>query len=143
MKHGKVNATLPKDRDPEQMTLDEAVELIAARERQGRTEAKKPAKKAAKPRARRAKPQEGEERAKRPSRRRRAEAPVSSSRQHASSERAKIARGKAKAASANETAGKLPSKQEILDFLAGRERARRASARSRAPSASRAATASL
>ncbi len=35
VKHGKVNATLPRDREPEQVTMDEAVELIAARERQG------------------------------------------------------------------------------------------------------------
>jgi DNA topoisomerase-1 len=41
VKHGKVNATLPKDRDPEQATLQEAVELIAARSAKG------PAKKAA------------------------------------------------------------------------------------------------
>ena len=35
VKHGKVNATLPRDREPEQVTLDEAVVLIAAQERQG------------------------------------------------------------------------------------------------------------
>jgi DNA topoisomerase-1 len=40
VRHGKVNATLPKDRDPEQVTLQEAVELIAAKS------AKDPAKKA-------------------------------------------------------------------------------------------------
>jgi DNA topoisomerase-1 len=40
VRHGKVNATLPKDRDPEQVTLQEAVELIAAKR------AKDPAKKA-------------------------------------------------------------------------------------------------
>ena len=45
VKHGKVNATLPKDRDPEQVTMEEAVELIAARAAKG--PAKKPAKKAA------------------------------------------------------------------------------------------------
>jgi DNA topoisomerase-1 len=40
VKHGKVNATLPKDRDPEQVSLQEAVELIAAKSAKG------PAKKA-------------------------------------------------------------------------------------------------
>jgi DNA topoisomerase-1 len=45
VKHGKVNATLPKDRQPEQVTLAEAVELIAARSAKG--PAKKPAKKTA------------------------------------------------------------------------------------------------
>jgi len=42
VKHAKVNATLPKDRDPEQVTMEEAVGLIAARAAKG------PAKKAAK-----------------------------------------------------------------------------------------------
>jgi DNA topoisomerase-1 len=37
VKHGKVNATLPKDRDPEQVTLQEAVELIAAKSAKGPT----------------------------------------------------------------------------------------------------------
>jgi DNA topoisomerase-1 len=46
VKHGKVNATLPKDRDPEQVTLLEAVELLAARAAKG--PAKKPARKATK-----------------------------------------------------------------------------------------------
>jgi DNA topoisomerase-1 len=45
VKHGKVNATLPKDREPEQVTLAEAVELIAARSAKG--PAKRPAKKSA------------------------------------------------------------------------------------------------
>ena len=35
VKHGKVNATVPKDREPEQVTLEEAVELIAARSAKG------------------------------------------------------------------------------------------------------------
>jgi DNA topoisomerase-1 len=43
VKHGKVNATLPKDREPEQVTLGEAVELIAARSAKGPGK-KKPAK---------------------------------------------------------------------------------------------------
>jgi DNA topoisomerase-1 len=46
VKHGKVNATLPKDRNPEQLTMAEAVELIAAREAKG--PAKKPVRKARK-----------------------------------------------------------------------------------------------
>jgi DNA topoisomerase-1 len=46
VKHGKINATLPKDRDPEEVTLAEAVELIAARAAKG--PAKKPARKAKK-----------------------------------------------------------------------------------------------
>jgi len=37
VKHGKVNATLPKDRDPEQVKLQEAVELIAAKSAKGPT----------------------------------------------------------------------------------------------------------
>ncbi|MEX1060571.1 MAG: topoisomerase C-terminal repeat-containing protein, partial [Methyloceanibacter sp.] len=46
VKHGKVNATLPRDREPEQVTLEEAVELIAARSGKGPAK-KKPAKKPA------------------------------------------------------------------------------------------------
>jgi DNA topoisomerase-1 len=42
VKHGKVNATLPKDIEPEQTTLEQAVELIAARSTKGT--GKKPAK---------------------------------------------------------------------------------------------------
>ena len=45
VKHGSVNATLPKDTTPEAVTLEEALELIAARAAKG--PAKKPAKKAA------------------------------------------------------------------------------------------------
>jgi DNA topoisomerase-1 len=55
VKHGKVNATIPKDRDPEQVTMAEAVELIAARaakepakKRAAKSPAKKPARKSAK-----------------------------------------------------------------------------------------------
>jgi DNA topoisomerase I len=43
VKHGKVNATLPKDRNPEEVTLADAVELIAAKAAKG--PAKKPARK--------------------------------------------------------------------------------------------------
>jgi len=45
VKHGSTNATLPKDITPEDITLDEALELIAARVAKG--PAKKPARKAA------------------------------------------------------------------------------------------------
>ncbi|MCA1924849.1 MAG: DNA topoisomerase I, partial [Thiobacillus sp.] len=45
VKHGSVNATLPKDTSPEAVTLEEALELIAARAAKG--PAKKPARKAA------------------------------------------------------------------------------------------------
>ena len=51
VKHGKINATLPRDREPEQVTLEEAVELIAARSAKGpakKKPAKKPARKSAK-----------------------------------------------------------------------------------------------
>jgi DNA topoisomerase-1 len=51
VKHGKVNATIPKDREPEQLTMDEAVALIAARGGKAPTKkkpAKKPARKSAK-----------------------------------------------------------------------------------------------
>jgi DNA topoisomerase-1 len=44
-KHGKVNATVPKNLQPEQVTLEQAVELIAARAAKG--SAKRPAKKPA------------------------------------------------------------------------------------------------
>ncbi len=49
VKHAKVIASLPKNADPDGFTLDQAVELIAARvEKMGSKPAKKPAKKAAK-----------------------------------------------------------------------------------------------
>lgn len=49
VKFGKVNATLPKDKDPQSLTVEEAVALIAEREAKGGSTAKKkaPAKKAA------------------------------------------------------------------------------------------------
>ena len=47
VKFGKVNATLPKDKDPEQLTMDEAVALIAEREGKSPAKKKAPAKKAA------------------------------------------------------------------------------------------------
>ena len=49
---GKVNATLPKSVKPEDVTLDQALELIA--ERAARTGGKKPARKAAKAPAKKA-----------------------------------------------------------------------------------------
>ena len=47
VKHGKINATIPKDRDPAQLTLEEAVALIAARAAKTgkKTATKKPARK--------------------------------------------------------------------------------------------------
>ncbi|WP_417688931.1 type I DNA topoisomerase [Roseibium sp.] len=53
VKHGKVNATLPKDTDPQAVTMEQAVELIAAKASKGgtkktaakKTTAKKPAAK--------------------------------------------------------------------------------------------------
>ncbi len=44
VKHGKINATLPKDADPQTITMEKAVELIAARAAKG---GRKPRKKAA------------------------------------------------------------------------------------------------
>jgi DNA topoisomerase-1 len=46
VKHGKINATLPKNKTPETVTLDEAVALIAEREAKGPGK-KKPARKTA------------------------------------------------------------------------------------------------
>jgi DNA topoisomerase-1 len=52
-RHGKVNATLPKDLSPEEVTLEEALELIAAKAAKGGTgkakTTRKPAAKTAKP----------------------------------------------------------------------------------------------
>jgi DNA topoisomerase-1 len=51
VKHGKINATLPRDREPEQVTLEEAVELITTKDAKGpakKKPAKKPARKTAK-----------------------------------------------------------------------------------------------
>jgi DNA topoisomerase-1 len=50
VKHGKINATLPKDVEPDQVTLGEAVALIAARAARGGG-GKSRAKRAAKPKA--------------------------------------------------------------------------------------------
>ena len=48
VKHGKTNATIPGDREPEQLTMEQAVELIAARAAKGPAKKKKaPAKKKA------------------------------------------------------------------------------------------------
>jgi DNA topoisomerase I len=46
VKHGKINATLPKDKTPETVTLEEAVALIDEREMKGPSGKKKPARKA-------------------------------------------------------------------------------------------------
>ncbi len=42
VKHDKINATIPKDEDPEQITLERALELIVARAAKGKGKAKKP-----------------------------------------------------------------------------------------------------
>jgi DNA topoisomerase-1 len=47
--HGKVNATLPKAMDPQQVTIEQALELIAARAAKGPARGR--VKKAAKPKA--------------------------------------------------------------------------------------------
>src|SRR5690606_22865677 len=50
VKHGSVNATLPKGKDPAALTVEEAIELLSARAAKGgakRGKAKAPAKKAA------------------------------------------------------------------------------------------------
>ncbi len=47
VKHGKINATLPKSLEPEAVTMEEAVSLIAAKSAQGPS--KRPKRKAAKP----------------------------------------------------------------------------------------------
>jgi DNA topoisomerase-1 len=60
VKHGSTNATLPKDITPEEITLDEALGLIAARVAKGPV--KKPTKKAAaKPTAKKAKAADADE----------------------------------------------------------------------------------
>jgi DNA topoisomerase-1 len=48
VKHGKINATLPKDVSPESVSLEQAVELIAAKATKGKKPAKRAAKKTAK-----------------------------------------------------------------------------------------------
>ncbi|MEM7773965.1 MAG: type I DNA topoisomerase [Pseudomonadota bacterium] len=47
VKHGKINATIPKGQDPAAVTLDEAIKLIAERAAKAGTKKKAPAKKAA------------------------------------------------------------------------------------------------
>jgi DNA topoisomerase I len=54
VKHGKVNATLPDQNAITTITLEEAVEVLAAKSGKGRSGAKAPPKAKAKPRARRA-----------------------------------------------------------------------------------------
>jgi DNA topoisomerase-1 len=56
VKFGKVNATLPRGKDPQTLTMDEAVALIAARQDKGPAKKKAPAKKAARPAAKPQKP---------------------------------------------------------------------------------------
>ncbi|MEC9403560.1 MAG: topoisomerase C-terminal repeat-containing protein, partial [Pseudomonadota bacterium] len=47
VKHGKINATLPKDTDPKAVTMEQALELIAAKASKGGTKKKAAAKKPA------------------------------------------------------------------------------------------------
>jgi DNA topoisomerase-1 len=68
VKHGAINATLPSDKTPETLTLDEAIALLAARAAKGAT--KKPARaKPAKPAKRGAKAPAAKTPAKRPAKR--------------------------------------------------------------------------
>ena len=53
IKHGATNANIPKGKDPQDVTLEEAVALLAEREAKGGGK-KKPAKAAAKPKAEKA-----------------------------------------------------------------------------------------
>jgi DNA topoisomerase-1 len=46
VKHGKINATIPPSADPAKLTLEEAVELLAAKSAKGSTGRKKPPAKA-------------------------------------------------------------------------------------------------
>jgi DNA topoisomerase-1 len=50
-RHGKINATLPKDVSPDDITLEQALELIAAKAAKGGGKTRKPAARAAKPKA--------------------------------------------------------------------------------------------
>jgi len=45
VKHGRTNATIPKDKDPKALTLEDAIALIDAKKGSKKTSAKKPAKK--------------------------------------------------------------------------------------------------
>ena len=56
VKHGKVNATLPRDSDPQALTVDEALALLAARAGKSPAKRKPPAKKAAPKKTARKKP---------------------------------------------------------------------------------------
>ena len=70
VKHGAINATLPNDKTPENLTLDEAIALLAARAAKGGA-AKKPARaKATKATKRGAKAPAAKAPAKRPAKRR-------------------------------------------------------------------------
>jgi len=48
VRHGKINATLPKSTTPDEITVDEALELLAAKSAKGIVKTKKPAKETAK-----------------------------------------------------------------------------------------------
>ncbi|MEJ2118295.1 MAG: topoisomerase C-terminal repeat-containing protein, partial [Alphaproteobacteria bacterium] len=60
VKHGKINATIPKGTEPEAITMEEAVLLIAARAEKAGTTKKKPAKAAKKPATKAKKAEEGD-----------------------------------------------------------------------------------
>ena len=56
VRHGKVNATLPKGVSPDDITLEEGLELIAAKAAKGGVKGKKPTAKATKEKTTKAKP---------------------------------------------------------------------------------------
>ena len=55
VRHGKINATLPKDISPDELTLEQALELIAAKAAKGGGKTRKPSARAAKPKTAKAK----------------------------------------------------------------------------------------
>ena len=132
VKHGDVNATLPRGKEPAALTMDEAVQLIAERAAKGPSKSKgaprqgasqgqgrrKPARPAsAKPKA------EGE-----------GPRPRSQAGGHAGSRGVGHARSGGPQTQRTPAAAGLPSKDEILEFIQHRAAPSPASARSRAPS---------
>ena len=138
VKHGDVNATLPRAKEPAALTMDEAVQLIAERVAKGPSKpkgrrAKKRHRRRRRKAARSAKPKAAKpKQAKKPK-------PAGPERLRSSSGHLGDSAPQTQT-EARRDAG-LPSKQEILDYLRTAP-PRPASARSRAPSPSRAATAS-
>lgn len=45
VKHDKINATIPKDENPEELTMERALELVEARRAKGPAKKKAPARK--------------------------------------------------------------------------------------------------